>query len=96
MSSARSTCQYIQVAGLCGKSCFGEKCGQHNRRKSLSWCLTKCGRGTFSKTGYCRRCGTKQVDINHRMQRHLKRMNTLIDELLIPIYAEMEPINLVG
>ena len=95
MSSARSTCQYIQGDGLCGRSCFGEKCGQHNRRKSLTWCLNKCNRGTYSRTGFCRKCGTKQVDTSHKMKRNLKRMNTLIDELLTPIYEEMKTINLV-
>ena len=93
MSSPYTTCEYIGRNGYCGKRCFGGRCNIHRKKETLALCLEGCGRGTASKTGYCARCGYKQmtvwrkmknetIDMDAQTQRDRDEMNAFIDSLL--------------
>ena len=93
MSSPYTTCEYIGRNGYCGKRCFGGRCNIHRKKETLALCLEGCGRGTASKTGYCARCGYKQMTVWRRMkneslamdaqaQRERNEIDAAIDEIL--------------
>ena len=92
MSSPYTTCEYIGRNGHCGKRCFGGRCNIHRKKETLALCLEGCGRGTASKTGYCARCGYKQMTVWRKMknetlamdaqaQRDRDEMNSYIESL---------------
>ena len=93
MSTPYTTCEYIGRNGYCGKRCFGGRCNIHRKKETLALCLEGCGRGTASTTGYCARCGYKQMTVWRKMkneslamdaqtQRERTEMNEYIDEIL--------------
>ena len=82
MTSPYTTCDYVKRAGVCGKRCFGGRCNIHRKRVAQTLCLKQCGRGTRSRTGYCKHCGWAQNDHGHRMKKKERAMDALIDELL--------------
>ena len=82
MSSPYTTCEYIGRNGHCGKRCFGGRCNIHRKKETLALCLEGCGRGTASKTGYCARCGYKQMTVWRKMKNETIAMDDFIDEIL--------------
>ena len=93
MSTPYTTCEYIGRNGHCGKRCFGGRCNIHRKKETLALCLEGCGRGTASKTGYCARCGYKQMTVWRKMkneslamdaqaQRERNEIDAAIDEIL--------------
>ena len=98
MPSPSTVCEYIGRNGYCGKRCFGGRCNIHRKKDTLALCLEGCGRGTASKTGYCARCGYKQMTVWRKMknetlamdaqaQREREEMNEYIDSL----FSEDDP-----
>ena len=82
MSSPYTTCEYIGRNGHCGKRCFGGRCNIHRKKETLALCLEGCGRGTASKTGYCARCGYKQMTVWRELKNESLAMDAYIDEIL--------------
>ena len=93
MSTPYTTCEYIGRNGHCGKRCFGGRCNIHRKKETLALCLEGCGRGTASKTGYCARCGYKQMTVWRKMkneslamdaqaQRERNEIDEAIDDIL--------------
>jgi hypothetical protein len=79
----RALCDYLRANGtVCGSGCYGGRCGRHKKMIQQRLCIKECGRATRSRTGYCRKCGSAQVDANHRLKRHERAMDEFIDEIL--------------
>ena len=93
MSSLHTNCDYVGREGPCGRGCYGGRCFKHRYKTSMKPCV-KCGRGTASVTGYCRKnCSFKQVYTANKAKRERdyvdalnrqkrKEMDAYIDEIL--------------
>ncbi len=69
MSSLHTNCDYMGREGPCGRGCYGGRCFKHRGKTRMTPCV-KCGRGTASITGYCRKnCTFKQVHTANKMKR---------------------------
>ena len=89
MTDPYTTCDFIKLAGPCGKRCFGGRCHAHRKRESHTLCAKGCGQGTRSKTGFCSHCGWAQNDAGHRLKKEREAMDEFITSYLAEIYAEM-------
>ena len=93
MSSLHTSCDYMGREGTCGRGCYAGRCFKHRSKTSMKPCV-KCGRGTASVTGYCRKnCTFKQVYTANKAKRErdyagalnkqkLAETNVYIDEIL--------------
>ena len=90
MGSPYTTCDYICLAGPCGKRCFGGRCNAHRNRTSHVLCAKQCGRGTRSVTGFCSHCGWAQNDALYRLKQERDARNEFITSYLAEIYASMD------
>jgi hypothetical protein len=69
MSSLHTNCDYVGREGPCGRGCYAGRCFKHRSKTSMAPCV-KCGRGTSSITGYCRKnCTFKQAYHVNKMKR---------------------------